>query len=50
MSPAMGPITYGRKHGPVFLGKDFAEERNYSEDAARQIAGHVAFWRGVRVD
>ena len=37
MSEAMGPITYGRKHGPVFLGKDFAEERNYSEDAARQI-------------
>jgi cell division protease FtsH len=37
MSAAMGPITYGRKHGPVFLGKDFAEERNYSEDAARQI-------------
>ena len=37
MSAAMGPITYGRKHGPVFLGRDFAEERNYSEDAARQI-------------
>ncbi len=33
----MGPLTYGRRHGPVFLGKEFAEERNYSEDAARQI-------------
>jgi cell division protease FtsH len=37
MSEKLGPITYGRRHGPVFLGKEFAEERNYSEDAARQI-------------
>ncbi|HEY3396719.1 MAG TPA: ATP-dependent zinc metalloprotease FtsH [Armatimonadota bacterium] len=41
MSEKLGPITYGRKHGPVFLGKDFAEERNYSEDAARQIDAEV---------
>jgi cell division protease FtsH len=41
MSAAMGPITYGRKHGPVFLGRDFAEERNYSEDAARQIDAEI---------
>ncbi len=41
MSEAMGPITYGRKHGPVFLGKEFAEERNYSEDAARQIDAEI---------
>jgi len=37
MSEKLGPITYGRKHGPVFLGKEFAEERNYSEEAARLI-------------
>jgi len=41
MSEKMGPITYGRKHGPVFLGKEFTEERNYSEDAARQIDGEI---------
>ena len=41
MSEKMGPITYGRRHGPVFLGKEFAEERNYSEDAARQIDAEI---------
>ncbi len=37
MSEDLGPITYGRKTGPVFLGKDIAEERNYSEAIAQQI-------------
>ncbi len=37
MSDDLGPITYGRKTGPVFLGKDIAEERNYSEEIARKI-------------
>ncbi len=37
MSEALGPITYGKKTGPVFLGKDIAEERNYSEAIAEQI-------------
>ena len=41
MSEKLGPITYGRRHGPVFLGKEFAEERNYSEDAARQIDAEI---------
>jgi len=37
MSESLGPITYGKKTGPVFLGKDIAEERNYSEAVAEQI-------------
>jgi len=37
MSEELGPITYGRKTGPVFLGRDLAEERNYSEQVAAQI-------------
>ncbi|MGC9318305.1 MAG: ATP-dependent zinc metalloprotease FtsH [Armatimonadota bacterium] len=37
MSEDLGPITYGRKTGPVFLGKDLAEERNYSEAVAKKI-------------
>ena len=41
MSEKMGPMTYGRKHGPVFLGKEFAEERNYSEQAAQEIDAEV---------
>ena len=41
MSDKLGPITYGTKHGPVFLAKDLSEERNYSEDVARQIDAEV---------
>ncbi|MEA3401408.1 MAG: ATP-dependent zinc metalloprotease FtsH [Armatimonadota bacterium] len=41
MSEELGPITYGRKTGPVFLGKDLAEERNYSEAVARKIDNAV---------
>jgi cell division protease FtsH len=37
MSDELGPITYGRKVGPVFLAKDMVEERNYSEEIAAQI-------------
>jgi len=37
MSDELGPLTYGRKVGPVFLAKELAEERNYSEAVAAQI-------------
>jgi cell division protease FtsH len=37
MSDALGPITYGKKQEHVFLGKEIAEERNYSEAVAQQI-------------
>ena len=37
MSERLGNITLGRAHGPLFLGKDIVEERNYSEDTARMI-------------
>jgi len=32
------------------VNKDAAWYYPTPKDAARQIAGHVAFWRGVRVD
>jgi len=41
MSDELGPITYGRKTGPVFLGRDLAEERNYSEAVAESIDSEV---------
>jgi cell division protease FtsH len=41
MSEAMGPMTFGRKHGPVFLARNLAEERNYSEDVAKRIDSEV---------
>jgi len=42
MSAELGPITYGRKNGAIFLGKELAEERNYSEEAARKIDEEVS--------
>ncbi len=37
MSPTLGPITYGKHYGPVFLGRDIATERDYSEQTALLI-------------
>ncbi len=41
MSKALGPVTYGRKHGQVFLGRDIHEDRNYSEKTAQMIDSEV---------
>ena len=37
MSRDLGPIQYGRGNHQVFLGRDFGEERNYSEEVASKI-------------
>ncbi len=37
MSDTLGPITFGSGHGEVFLGKEFGETRNYSEEIAAAI-------------
>lgn len=37
MSRALGPLTYGRQQQLAFLGVVAQEERNYSEETARQI-------------
>jgi cell division protease FtsH len=34
MSDRLGHLTFGRREGPVFLGRDIVEERNYSEQTA----------------
>ncbi len=41
MSDSLGPIQYGRGNHQVFLGRDFGEERNYSEEIAGKIDGEV---------
>jgi cell division protease FtsH len=33
----LGPLSYGGKDEPVFLGRDFAQRSDYSEDTALQI-------------
>lgn len=37
MSERLGNVTLGRSHGPVFLGRDLVEERNYSDQTAKVI-------------
>ena len=37
MSTKLGPVTFGKENGMVFLGRDLGEERNYSEDTAKMI-------------
>lgn len=41
MSEALGPLTFGNKQDQVFLGRDFARERNYSEEIAAAIDREV---------
>src|ERR1700693_5360406 len=37
MSTRIGPMALGHKEELVFLGRDFGEQRNYSEQTAREI-------------
>ncbi|MGB9661720.1 MAG: ATP-dependent zinc metalloprotease FtsH [Moorellaceae bacterium] len=37
MSEELGPLTFGRKQETVFLGRDIARDRNYSEAVAYSI-------------
>jgi cell division protease FtsH len=37
MSDILGPIAYGQKEEPIFLGKEIARHKDYSEETARAI-------------
>jgi len=41
MSEKLGPITFGRKQGAIFLGRDIYEDRNYSDKIAYLIDQEV---------
>ena len=41
MSENLGMLQFGKRSGPVFLGRDFHEERNYSEEIAAKIDAEV---------
>ncbi|UCG35214.1 MAG: ATP-dependent zinc metalloprotease FtsH [Candidatus Omnitrophota bacterium] len=41
MSEKIGHITLGRREGPVFLGKELVEHKDYSEDMAKVIDSEV---------
>jgi cell division protease FtsH len=37
MSSKLGPMVYGQKEELIFLGREISEQRDYSEDVAKQI-------------
>ncbi|MFH1198858.1 MAG: ATP-dependent zinc metalloprotease FtsH [Candidatus Omnitrophota bacterium] len=41
MSDKIGNIALGRSHGPVFLGRDMVQEKDYSEETAKIIDGEI---------
>jgi cell division protease FtsH len=40
-SEKLGPIVYGHENQEVFLGRDYSQGRNYSENVAAEIDGEI---------
>jgi cell division protease FtsH len=47
MSETLGPLTFGDREEMVFLGREIAEQRNYSEQVAEEIDEEVQRIVGV---
>jgi cell division protease FtsH len=43
MSENLGPLAYGQQEEQIFLGREFAQHRDYSEETARQIDNEIRF-------
>ena len=41
MSEDLGPLTFGQKEEQIFLGREFAQHRDYSEETAERIDKEV---------
>jgi cell division protease FtsH len=41
MSEKLGPLSFASKDEEVFIGRDFAKKRDYSEATAREIDGEI---------
>jgi cell division protease FtsH len=41
MSEKLGPMVYGQKEELIFLGREISEQRDYSEEVAREIDKEV---------
>jgi cell division protease FtsH len=41
MSDVLGPVTFGKKEGEIFLGRDISQHRDYSEQTAQTIDREV---------
>lgn len=42
MSENMGPLSYGKKEEQIFLGREFATHKDYSEETAEKIDREIA--------
>jgi len=41
MSEKLGPLSFGKKEEEIFLGREIAQHRDYSEETARKIDHEV---------
>ncbi len=41
MATEIGPVAYGQEDEPIFIGKEIAQHKDYSEDTARRIDAAV---------
>jgi cell division protease FtsH len=41
MSEKLGPLAFGKREEMIFLGREIGEQRNYSDEIARQIDDEV---------
>ena len=41
MSENMGPMTFGKKEEQIFLGREIAQHRDYSEETARKLDAEI---------
>jgi len=41
MSDRMGPLSYGKKEEQIFLGREFATHKDYSEETAKNIDAEI---------
>ena len=41
MSEKMGPLSYGKKEEQIFLGREFATHKDYSEETAKNIDAEI---------
>jgi len=42
MSEELGPLSFGKKEEQIFLGKEFATHKDYSEETAEKIDREVS--------
>ena len=41
MSAKLGPLFFGKKSDPVFMGRDYHKDRDYSEEIAKELDSEV---------